>query len=246
MPSPSPRIPRVQNNCPTCPWRPGTELSVLDREEATSLDRKRTRVVVMPGQYVFQQGEACLGLHAVAAGVVAIRRSDGHGNSALVRLVHAGQTLGYRDFFARSAYTADAQALTRTEVCFLDGEQIRCLLDCKPQFSLRFLERMSEDLEQAETSILQQTASPVRARFATLVLALRERYGKADSRGRLTIDLPMSRRDIAQALGARVETVVRTIRALEADGVLRSDGRRLFVPDLDKLLDEVEQVEPAV
>ncbi|MCB1153632.1 winged helix-turn-helix domain-containing protein, partial [bacterium] len=61
-----------------------------------------------------------------------------------------------------------------------------------------------------------------------------------DEDGNILIELPMSRQDIADMVGARPETIARTIRSLQDDGVATFKGREVMVPDLDALLDELE------
>jgi CRP/FNR family transcriptional regulator len=69
---------------------------------------------------------------------------------------------------------------------------------------------------------------------------LKERFGTAGDDGSIVMELPLARQDIAALLGARPETVTRTLHALEVDGVARFSGRTAVIPDLDLLLDEVE------
>ena len=57
----------------------------------------------------------------------------------------------------------------------------------------------------------------------------------------MTFTLPFTRQLLASLIGARTESLSRAIRALEMAGVARFDGRTVVVPDLDGLLDEIEQ-----
>ena len=69
------------------------------------------------GQTVLYQGNPCLGIYCIMEGTVALRKTDVAGNSTILRLAKAGQTVGYRAFFARSPYQASAEAITdRSEV----------------------------------------------------------------------------------------------------------------------------------
>jgi CRP/FNR family transcriptional regulator len=85
----------------------------------------------------------------------------------------------------------------------------------------------------------------VRARTAHLLLMLKDRFATVTEDGSLSFELPLSRKDMASIVGTRPETIARTIRSLEADGVTRFSGRRVTVHDLDALLDEVEREQVA-
>ncbi|MCZ7582343.1 MAG: Crp/Fnr family transcriptional regulator [Deltaproteobacteria bacterium] len=227
-------------NCFTCQMRDRTEWCSLKDEDLRHLNELKVCNTYDPGQIIFYQGNPCLGIYCVEAGTIAIRKLDERGNSALVRMATEGQTLGYRAFFAGGSYAANAEALTKTRVCFIDKEGVRALLERNPNVGLAFLKHISDDLEAAEDARLQASHLPVRARLAHLLLTLKDRFATVDDQGNLTIELPMARRDMADIVGTRPETIARTIRAIEDDGVATFNGRHVVVPDLDALLDELE------
>ncbi len=171
---------------------------------------------------------------------MAVRKTDAQGNTALIRLCHAGDTIGYREFFGNTPSAVSAEALAESRICFVEQDALRALLARNPALGLTFLKRIAQDLDEAEEHILQAGAFPIRTRLAHLLLTLRDRYGTVGDDGVLTISLPLARQDIAAILGSRPETIARSINALEADGVARFSGRNVIVPDLDPLLDEIE------
>jgi CRP-like cAMP-binding protein len=230
-------------NCFTCQMRERTEWCQLAGNDLRALNQAKVCNVYESGQIVFYQGNPCLGIFCVESGTVAVRKADNHGNSALVRLIHAGQTLGYRSYFGGSNYTAGAEALTRCQVCFIDREAVKKLLAGNPSVGLLFLKHSADDLEASEEARLHSATLTVRARVAHLLLALKDRFATVDDEGTLTIELPMSRRDMADIVGTRPETIARTIRSLETDDVAIFKGRRVTVRDLDALLDELETPE---
>lgn len=212
---------------------------MLSDEDVRLLDSARVTNVYKAGQILFYQGNPCLGLHCIQSGEVAVRKASAAGQSRIVRLAHAGQTLGYRAFFAGGAYSASAEALTDCRICFVPREVVSQLLEHNPGLGLRFLDRTARDLEASEEDGLNALLS-VRARLAHLILTLKDRLGTMGEDGVLSIPIPLSRQDIAARIGTRPETVTRAIRALEDDGVATFDGRDVRVPDLDRLLDELE------
>lgn len=116
---------------------------------------------------------------------------------------------------------------------------MRKLLDANPSVGLAFLKHMAKDLDDAEESKLQSSAMSVRARLAHLILVLKDRFGDVNDDGEITIELPLSRQDIAAMLGTRPETIARAVKSLEEADIAQFKGRRVLVADLDALLDEV-------
>lgn len=227
-------------DCATCAIRPLTEMSDVSDEGLAIILASRTRQVFHPGQMLFRSGEICRGLYIITAGTVSLRKGDGAGHSVLVRLLHAGQSLGYRSLFAGEVFSSDAEAVDEVRCCFIEADGVERMLRASPATAKRFLERIATDLRHAEETYMQGACLPVRARLARLLYDMRVHYGTADEQGTIRIDLPLQRKDMASMLGTRPETLARTIRALSDDGVARFSGRRVEIEDLDTLLDEFD------
>lgn len=236
-------MPARNPQCFTCQWRDRSEWCVLDQADLSLLNSAKAVRTFQHGQNIYVQGDSADGVYCLEGGVVTLRRTDVNGNAMLVGMAHAGETIGYRDFFARGEYTATAQAVEPVRVCFLARETLDALLRRNPALGLRFLVRVSEDLNHTETMMLQNATLSVRTRMAHLLLSLKDRYGEVDDGGTLVIRLPLSRQDIASMLGTRPETISRAIHILEESEVAHFSGRQVHVPDLDVLLDEIEPYE---
>jgi CRP/FNR family transcriptional regulator, anaerobic regulatory protein len=238
----SERVTRIPPNlsCFTCQSRERSEWCALKNDDLELLNRSKITVNYRPGQNVFVQGNPCNGIYCIEEGTIAIRRVDAQGNSILIRLAHAGQTLGYRDFFGGQGHTGSAEALAPSRVCHVDGHALRDMLGHNPTLGLNFLTHLAEDLDSAEESILQNSALSVRTRLVHLLLTLKDRFAGVTDDGTIELSLPLARQDLAALLGTRPETIARTIHALESDSVATFTGRIVRIPDLDMLLNEIE------
>lgn len=226
--------------CFGCQSRDRTEWCVLAEGDLALLNRAKIANVYEPGQVIFYQGNPCMGIHCIESGSVALRKFDAAGNQIISRLFHAGDTLGYLAFFAEGGYTGTAEALTRCRVCFVDRISVRRLVETNPTLGLQFLKRTAENLREAEEERLQSATMPLKVRLAHLLLVFKDRFGTAGEDGTLTIELPLSRQDLAAMLGARPESLSRTIKQLEQDGCAVFQRRRVIVADLDLLFDQFE------
>ena len=236
---------RLQLSCFECQKRERSAWCGLTEGELGLLNRRKQCSEYRSGQVVFRQGDPFRGVFVVEQGTLAVRKYDALGNAILLKLVHQGDTLGYRDFLANQDYTTGADALTESRLCLIATDAVRELLQRNPALGLGFIHRMAEDLESAEQGLLRASALPIRARLAHLLLTLKDRYGAVDDSGVLRLDLPLARQDMAALLGVRPETITRTMHALEEDGVVTFAGRAAAIPDLDLLLNEVESPERA-
>ncbi len=231
-------------SCMSCEKRHNNQWKVLDEEQTRDLNTVKSCNTYQPGQVIFYQGNPCMGLYCIEAGTVALRKIDIHGNSVVINLAHDGQTLGYRAFFSESEYSVSAEAVTACRICFVPRDFIRDLLQKNLKLGYEYLSRLATDLGEAEDDKMKMSTLPVRTRLAHLLLSLKEHYGQVGDDGVLTIELPLSRQDMASMLAIRPETLSRAIRSLEKDEVAQFDRQSASVADLDALLDEIENPIP--
>ncbi len=228
-------------NCFTCPNRERTEWCTLgDNELQRIVDANKIREF-LPGEALFHQGDPCHGVYCIHSGMVGIRKVDIDGNSVLLDLAHAGDTLGYRALLTGNEHQVGAEILKKGAVCFIHKGTVNGLIERNPALGHRFLGRAIKDLEEAEDKFLESVTLSVRARFAHLLLVLKDRYAKtAEGDKELVLELPLSRQDMAEMIGIRPETLSRTIRQFEEDGIAEFSGRTVSVPKISSLLDEFE------
>jgi CRP-like cAMP-binding protein len=230
----------TDQNCFTCQARGRTEWCVLTDEELKLVDKNKLSRDYLPGEVVFHEADACRGVHCIESGLVGVRKMNANGQEILLRLCHSGDTLGYRSLLAGDDHNNSAEALEPSMVCFIDAATVRTLLTRNPTLGLRFLNHAASDLRNAEDKVLQSTTLPVRARFAHLLLVLKDRYGVVGEDGAMELELPLSRQDMAAMIGIRPESMSRTIRSMEEDDIARFSGRRVHIRNIDDLIDELE------
>ena len=227
-------------DCFACQARERTEWCVLQDEDLRRInDAKKTRDC-LPGEVLYHQGDACRGILCIESGMIGIRKIDADGNSVLLGLAYPGDTLGYRALLMRQDHDVSAEVLKKGTVCLIGEATVRSLLEHNPSLGQRFLQRAVQDLGEAEDKFLESVTLTVRARFAHLLLILKDRYATDVEDGAISLELPLSRQDLAAMIGIRPETMSRTIRQFEDDGIAHFSGRTVHVPRIASLLDEFE------
>jgi CRP-like cAMP-binding protein len=212
----------------------------LDEAAADLLAHGQSRREYFSGEVVFAQGDPNDGVHCVSGGIVGIRRLDANGNSVLLGLAYPGDTIGYRSFLIGGEHRTSAEALGPSVVCHVDSATMAVLLARNPALGLRFLRRSIGELENAHDTMLRQATLSNRHQLVHLLLVLVRRHGRRHANGMQSIDLPVSRRDLASMIGARHETISRIIGRLEMDGVAQFSGRHVMIPSVEALAAEVD------
>ena len=97
------------------------------------------------------------------------------------------------------------------------------------------LERLPAALHRCRDKAVALGRKSAGERLAGFLLAMAERIGRSDQ-GSCILDLPMSRRDVADSLGLTIETVSRQLGILREMGLIETQGRsRIALHDLAAL-----------
>lgn len=80
------------------------------------------------GETIFLQDDPCRGLYIVGNGLIAVRKVNDEGKSAIVRLAYPGDTPGYRPLLASENHRASAEVIVKARVCFLQAVIMLCRL----------------------------------------------------------------------------------------------------------------------
>lgn len=119
------------------------------------------------------------------------------------------------------------------------------LLFSYPQFLARsrgdahilngLLDRHSVSLHRSREKTIALGRKTATERLACFLVSMAERIGKTEN-GSVWIELPMSRKDIADSLGLTIETVSRQFSRMRDEGMIETQGRsEVYIPSLDAI-----------
>lgn len=232
-------MPRDCADCTTCAK---AEWSVLDAEGEQRLTQIRRTAVYGEGETIFHQGDDSLGVYCVETGNLLLRQFDAFGNETDFCAIIGGETLGCRSFFADQRHAATAIALTPCRVCFVEGAGLRGLIHDYPDLAAGFLRTLARDRGPQDALLTRNPLLPARVRVINLLLILtRQVNGQAGqgALGEVEFVLPISRSQIAAMVGVRGETLSRTLASLGEEGLCNVAGRKVVIPDHQRLVREV-------
>jgi CRP-like cAMP-binding protein len=136
-----------------------------------------------------------------------------------------GQSFGEPPFFNRTPYPASAVAVSKTTVWKLSRENFLQLLRENFEIHLRLTEVLSERLVYKSMMLSEAAVEEAGHRRTTLIKYFRKASGVP--RGE-AFTVPFTRQQLADLTGLRVETVIRTIKALEEQGKLRIEEGKIL------------------
>ncbi|MBC7774588.1 MAG: Crp/Fnr family transcriptional regulator [Phycisphaerae bacterium] len=184
------------------------------------------------GEVLFRQGNYAKGACFLRSGLVKIAQSTPQGQRQIIYVYTVGDLVGYRHLLSSEAYSMEATAVGRVDVDFIPAELFVQLVREEPLFAHNLLIALSQEFSVWVNRMTFFLRYPVRTRLAICLLTLYKQYAVA---GHQPPAIVFSRTDLADFVGATLETTVRTLSEFRDKGWLESKGRRILLTAPEEL-----------
>jgi CRP/FNR family transcriptional regulator len=198
------------------------------------------RRVVHAGETIYQAGQGFGCLCVLNVGFVKLVNLSPDGREQVVGFKFRGDWLGF-DGIATGQYACDAIAMDTGEVWMIHYEALVASFASQPTLLTAVHEAMSREIAHDRDSLMSVCTLPADARVADFLRYWAESVG---NRGMRTdrITLRMTRAEIGNYLGLKLETVSRSMSRLARENLIgfAETGRRdVHIPDVAALSDFV-------
>lgn len=233
-PADAPRPTRHSHSCESCNSRLSGVFATLDPVSLAQLTRTRIAHSYDKGQVLFYEGNPCTSVFCIESGVAKVYKNGARNRMYILYLAKAGDVLGLEALLAGDFHAATAEMLEGGIVCALDRAELLHVMDDRPRMYQVISSCLAEQLRRSEEDRAELASAGVRERLALTLLTLATRYGEEVS-GHVRIGVDLSRDDLADMVGTTTETAIRYLGDLRDRHILSTDGRTIFVDDLDRL-----------
>ncbi|MBP2562368.1 CRP/FNR family transcriptional regulator [Neorhizobium galegae] len=169
---------------------------------------------------LFLEGDEAAHVFQVVEGTLRIFKIISDGRRVITGFLYAGDIVGI-SLGKRYLYSADA--VSSTTVRRLTRNQFDSGIDESPRLRTEVSALVSDEMAAAQDQMVLLSCKSAEERMCSFLLKLLKKSELLGER-RLSIELPMSRQDIADYLGLTIETVSRTITKLINKRVLRIEN----------------------
>ncbi len=213
----------------------------LSPDQVEAVQREIDQTHYSEGDPIQFAGDPAERLSIVARGTVKLVRPTMDGTDVLVDLVGPGQGFGSLLELGDATYREDATAQTPACVLHINSRTFASLMNQFPAIAIATLRFVSAKLIDARTTIEELSAYPVEQRLAATLIRLADRVG-TQREADVLIELPLSRQDLADMIGSKVETVSRAMSDFRRAGWIESGRRWVAVVDRDALAEIAQGV----
>jgi CRP-like cAMP-binding protein len=193
---------------------------------------------VKKGFFLFHAGDETAGFFYVERGEVRVFKMDEQGREMEVVRISPGGFLAEAIIFASDHYPLFAQATDDSEVLFFPRDAILKRLREDPslgEFFIRLLAKKCVVLNQKIESLGLLT---VRQRVARYLLE------RCSGEMQCAVKLEAKKGEIAQSLGTISETLSRTLKQLQEDGIIAVEGPVIRILDCTRIRAELSPRQP--
>ena len=207
--------------------------NVLNDEDKEFLLANHSVRYYAKNDVIYKEGEKPKGLLCLGAGKVKVYKEGIGGREQIVRMVAAPNFLGYRALFAEDTHIATAVAIENSTTFFIPKDVIFKLMSSNNKVCRNILKSFAVELGFTRYRTVSLTQKHIRGRLAESLLFLREIYGyKEDGQ---TLDIQLSREDIANFSNMTTSNAIRTLSTFVNEKVIAVDGRTIKIIDEEKL-----------
>lgn len=183
-------------------------------------------------EFVFLEGDAANQIFRIEAGAVSLFKLLPDGRRQILGFAYPGDFIGLG---VQGEHIMNAQTIKPTRIRSMPVSALHRIATSDPSLSFMLYQAIAEELAATRHLMLTTGHRSACERVASFLVALwkrKERQGDASR----TIDLPMTRADIADFLGITIETVSRTLTKLKTRGLIDlPQSTHVELLDIDEL-----------
>lgn len=212
--------------CSTCA-RPCTEKNMFH-----DILRQGEAFRFKKGQVLWRKGDSAENLVLVCTGVLKLAQQWAEDKEVILDLAHRGDVVGEASALPKGQHGYTATAITTGRGIRVPRARVQEALHRTPEATLGLLELSCQRIQSFTTRMEEVTRGAVPNRLARVLLRMGEEMGLQDSRG-VFLPLHLSRNELAELVGCRVETTIRVMTKWQKDQVVETirEGFILRQPD---------------
>ncbi|WP_294308550.1 Crp/Fnr family transcriptional regulator [uncultured Chryseobacterium sp.] len=177
------------------------------------------------GDIIYKEGDHALYYYQIVKGKIKQNNYNEEGKEFIQNILGDQQSFGDPMLFLEKFYVMNAVALTAVDLIRVPKKKFIELLKKNPKLSLEMNACLSQRL-YFKAIMLQNLSSPNPLLRLHGLLNYLKSYHDEDCDHCFHVEL--TRQQIANLTGLRVETVIRTLKKMEKEGIIKMENRKIL------------------
>ncbi len=223
-------VDRIKTSC-TVPNPNRDYFGLLTEEQQKIVNDNKVIVEYKKGEIIAKQGSFTTHILNIKSGLVKVYYEDNN-KSIILRIVAPGSLIGLTSLpLSQNVFQYTASAYVETTAELIDINIIRKLILDNSRFASALIDFLSEVSVQKNNRFFCLTHRQSYGKLADILLCLAGNVFKTDN-----FDLALSRKELAELSGMSTESVIRTLKHFQEDGLITIKGKSFEVIDPEGLL----------
>ncbi len=217
-------------DCENCAIRSVALFGEIHQQTVQRVHDQARQLEEPEGTILYREGHAANAAFTLREGIVKLVRNQPGGRSQIVRLLVGGDFFGAEGLFGDTHHHT-AITLTPVTLCRLPNTLLEQLRTDDPAFSDALLGRWRRALDEVESLALELGNRKAEERLASFLLHWQRKHGPQAQ----WLPLPLSRGELGELLGLRVETVSRVMARWKRERLFEERNRLIRLLDAEGL-----------
>lgn len=213
------------------PERPPLFAGILAADYSALLAAARPKVFSR-GEMLFLEGDGVRHVSMLTSGVVKIAQHGRSGSEVILRLGIPGDVFGAAGLLSTGKHDTTAQAFRACKVLIWEERAFRVTAERFPVLYQNIARILEQDMLELAERFRELATERVSLRVARQLCRLRDRIGRTVGD---TIEITLSREELARMTGTTLFTVSRLLSGWETSGMVRPSRESVTICN-DKLL----------
>ena len=205
-----------------------------DEDRQAVLDLPYTLRTLEPSTYTMREADVPELCGILLSGFAYRQKLTGDGSRQIVALQIPGDALDFQNLFL-DVSDHSCQMLTRGDIAFVSRSAIQDLARSRPAVGHAILVKILVEASIFREWVLNVGRRDSRARLSHLLCELAVRLDALGLTEEYGYELPMTQEQLADALGLTPVHVNRTLKSLEAEGLITRTKRSISFPNWERM-----------
>lgn len=201
--------------------------------EARKVAQHLVEKKIARGDYLFWEGDLAEWMYVIKEGKVKLLKSTSLGKEITIELIPPGQVCGTAVIYSPT-HLSSAVAESPTMAWGLRRRELESIIHTTPMVARAVMAYLGSRLKAAHDTITGLVTSRAEVRIAAFLMKLVEHHGTPMPQG-VRINIPLKRREVADAVGVAVETAIRTLSRFQKEKILSTESKHILILDLPRL-----------
>jgi len=184
---------------------------------------------------IFSEGDPSDWLYIVEKGKVKITKLSQEGKEIILEIIPSSGMFGGIAVVKGFPYPANAVVMEDATLLKISRQNLMKVLDRFPEVMFSLIQNLGDRLKDSHETKKNIALEKVSSRIAALLSKLAEQTGTKTTTGGVSLELKLTKQDIAEMVGTTVETSIRTMSKFKKLGLIEEKAGKIIIKDLEGL-----------